>query len=131
MGEVTVELNGPVFTGAAQAQVTAFMHDAVKEVTKVGRGDIGIQFIKVFQHPTGFYESRVRAYMRDPLHGVVDGATVAYAWWLEGVGSRNYPVTRFKGYRSFALVTAELELKAGRIAETQLPPHLARMNGRP
>jgi hypothetical protein len=32
-----------------------------------------------------------------------------YGPWLEGVGSRNFPVTRFRGYHAFRVAAQELK----------------------
>lgn len=42
----------------------------------------------------------------------VSDSGLVYGPWLEGVGSRNYPVTRFKGYSTFRKVRQQIERKA-------------------
>ena len=131
MYTVNVEYSGPIWTGQANDIVEDYLDDAVWEITKVGRGDLGVQFIRVFKEPTGYYESQVEA-VRGAYHTaqshIHDGGVI-YSHWLEGVGSRNFPVTRFKGYWSFKTVAQALQAKAVTIAETVLPPYLARLNG--
>lgn len=131
MYNVTVDTSGPMFDGRADRILDDFTDEAVWAVTKVGRGDLGVKFITHFKEPTGYYESQVAA-VRGPYHSfqshVHDGGVI-YSYWLEGIGSRNYPVTRFKGYHSFRDVTAVLQAKAAPIAESVLPPFLARING--
>lgn len=137
MFDVHVDVHGPLFDGRAQDALHEFMHEAVWEITKEGRGDLGVQFIKVFREPTGHYESRVEAVrpvsigagaVQSRLHDNARG-DVVYNFWLEGIGSRNYPVTRFKGYHSFREVAQELQRKASRIAERVLPRFIQRMGG--
>lgn len=66
-----------------------------------------------FQHPTGVYQSFAHVVDDDPDTLVNDGWGVTnqlpYGPWLEGVGSRNSPVTRFPGYFSLreAYVTTD------------------------
>lgn len=48
-----------------------------------------------FQNPTGLYESTVK-----PEGSVVHDTGLIYNFWLEGIGSRNAPVTRFPGYHN-------------------------------
>lgn len=129
MYQVDVDVHGPLFDGRARHEVNTALDEAVWEVAKVGRGDLGVQFIKVFREPTGYYESHVEAVHVRPGHAIVHDNGVIYGHWLEGDGSRNYPVTRFAGYWSFRLVTLELARKAHRIAEGVLRRHLARMGG--
>jgi hypothetical protein len=129
MYRIDVDLSGPVFNGLAEHQVGEFLEEAVWEIAKEGRGDLGVQFIKVFKEPTGYYESQVEAVRQPGPVVVIHDNMVVYGPWLEGTGSRNYPVTRFRGYHSFRIVANELQGKAVDIAERHLPTFLARMNG--
>lgn len=129
MFHVDVDLSGPAFNGLAEHMVGEFLEEAVWEIAKEGRGDLGVQFIKVFKEPTGYYESQVEAARQPGPVVLIHDNDVIYGPWLEGTGSRNYPVTRFRGYRSFEIVAGELQRKAVPIAERHLPRFLARMNG--
>ncbi len=42
----------------------------------------------------------------------VHDSGIIYGPWLEGVGSRNFPVTRFKGYSMFRKVAQQIDRKA-------------------
>lgn len=128
MYTIHVDQSGPLFNGVADKAVDDFLNEAVWEITKEGRGDLGVQFIKVFQEPTGYYESHVEADHLGPVGWIHDNQVV-YGPWLEGVGSRNYPVTRFKGYWSFKRVAQALQDKAVQIAERTLPKFLEKMGG--
>lgn len=129
---VYVTRSGPIWDGRFEHEVDEFCHEAAWEIAKVGRGDLGVRFIKVFREPTGYFESQVEA-VQGPTHhesAVHDGGVI-YSHWLEGSGSRNFPVTRFKGYWSFRIISQELQGKAVAIAERVLRPYLARMGGGP
>lgn len=131
MYNVTFDTSGPLFNGQAERILDDFTDEAVWAITKVGRGDLGIHFITHFKHPTGYYESRVEA-VKGAVHTFmshIHDNGVVYGPWLNGTGSRNFPVTRFKGYRSWPIVAAALQQKAVPIAESVLPPFLARLNG--
>ncbi len=131
MYTVNIDTSGPIFDGRFQQAVDDFTDEAVWAITKVGRGDLGVRFIKHFKEPTGYYESQVEA-VRGAVHTFrshIHDNQVVYGPWLEGVGSRNFPVTRFRGYFSFRSVAGELQQKAASIAESALPPFLARMRG--
>ena len=130
MYEIRVIQSGPIFNGDFERAVDDFTDEAVWAITKVGRGDLGIHFIKNFKHPAGYYESQVEA-VRGALHTFrshIHDNDVVYGPWLNGTGSRNYPVTRFRGY-PWSVVAAALQQKAVPIAEGVLPPFLARMRG--
>ncbi len=57
-------------------------------------------FDSLFRNQSGYYLSQVHV---DGAAGdmVVTDGGVVYGPWLEGEGSRNSPVTRFKGYRAY------------------------------
>lgn len=71
--------------------------------------DIRRTFHTSFRMPTGYYESHVRVSndMGDPV--VNDGGQIKYGPWLEGVGSRNAPATRFRGYHAFRNAAQRLQ----------------------
>ncbi len=109
---VDVDISGPLFNGRAQSVVTEVLAETVGELAEEGRGMLGIRFIHDFKEPTGYYESRVEAQrVTSELTRIHDNGVV-YGPWLEGTGSRNFPVTRFKGYHAFREVTAELQRRA-------------------
>jgi len=128
--QITVEVthSGPIFDARFQHEVDEFRREAAWEIAKEGRGDLGVRFIKVFREPTGYYESQVEA-VPDGFQATIHDNQVVYGPWLEGVGSRNFPVTRFKGYHSFRIIAQGLQDKAAEIAERILPPYLQRMGG--
>jgi hypothetical protein len=59
---------------------------------------------------------------------IVDG-DVVYGPWLEGVGSRNSPVTRFAGYHTFRKAGQKLNGEAGVIANVVIKPYIGEING--
>lgn len=124
MYQVDVEVSGPLFDGRTQAALQAGMADAVWEVAKVGRGMLGVEYIKTFKHPTGYYESKTEADRVSDELAVIHDNDVIYGPWLEGTGSRNYPVTRFKGYHNWRTVAQLLEKAAKPIAEKVISRHL-------
>lgn len=116
-----VEYHGPLFDGRTEAAISRGITDGIEAIAKEGRGDLGVQFLRVFKEPTGNYESHLRAAVESPTTAVItDQGIDPYNHWLEGTGSRNYPVTRFKGYRSFEIVGERLERKAERIMRRHL-----------
>lgn len=124
MYRVDVDVHGPLFDGRTHAALQAGMSDAVWEIAKVGRGMLGVEYIRTFKNPTGYYESRTQADRVSNELAVIHDNDVVYGPWLEGVGSRNYPVTRFKGYANWRRVTQMLEKAAKPIAEKVIGEHL-------
>lgn len=81
---------------------------------------------RVMRAPTGEYLSRVAVKPEGDGYVVHDGGSVKGPW-LEGVGSRNFPVTRFKGYAAFRR-TKQLMLKRSvQIAERILEREIRRL----
>jgi hypothetical protein len=123
---VNVRLSGPTVEGRAPAELDRMMASAVTELADYTKHEVLMQLDKVLQHPTGYYESHITD---EPLglfqHRIHDDMVV-YGPWLEGVGSRNYPVTRFRGYHSFRIVKNRMAQLSKRIVEA----HLARTIGR-
>lgn len=133
MSAGVVDVHGPIFDGRAEHALHDFMHEVVWEATKEARGDLGVAFVTHFREPTGYYESQLQT-VRPVRHGNtvvarIHDDSVIYGWWLEGIGSRNSPVTSFRGYHSFRNVATALQHKAGQIAERVLRRFIGRMGG--
>lgn len=124
---MSTRITGPVFDGRAAAAVEAYTRSVEDAVAARGKTLVLQRFGQVFQHPTGRYEATIHTdRVADGARVTDDGRTV-YGPWLEGSGSRNYPRTVFRGYRTFRVVRQRLHQEAGAIATAALPPYLARM----
>jgi hypothetical protein len=116
---------GPTVEGRSSAVIEAMTASAVNEVADYTRYEVLTQLDSVLVNPTGFYESQIADQTISPyLHRIHDSGVV-YGPWLEGVGSRNYPVTRFKGYHTFRIVKNRMAQKTKAIIEA----HFARVGG--
>ena len=121
MTEVEFRFSGPMFDGRA---VEAMAHLAAEVPARVAEytEDTWQTFMDAsFRHPTGAYQSHVNIARRDKDFVVNDGwpeSRLEYGPWLEGIGSRNSPVTRFPGY--FALRRAYVKV-SGEIDEVTRP----------
>jgi len=124
--DVDVRAHGPVFDGRAQVAARAFARAASEEVAEVGRDLVLRELGRVLKHPTGYYESQIQIDRAGDGWRVHDGGVV-YGPWLEGEGSRNFPVTRFRGYHAFRRVRQRVDRQAKHIAERVLPKYLRRM----
>ena len=102
MTKALVQLSGPILEGRAPMIVDDWMRSNLDLIgtlaVDVVRGELDV----VLQNPTGYYRSHIQAASRfnaaSTFDVVVDDQGVIYGPWLAGTGSRNYPVTRFKGY---------------------------------
>lgn len=121
-----VDDRGPLFNGVASALVDDYCRDMAAEIAEVAVDQVLQQLGRVLRHPTGYYESRIRAVPETPTRYRIDDDRVIYGPWLEGTGSRNQ-TTRFKGYWTFRLIGQVMETQAPRIAERMLPIYVRGM----
>lgn len=119
MADVTV--SGPFFDGRDHAVLDA-MCDAIADgVADEGRDIVRFNSDTSFKTQTPYYITKLRVQDAGVAARDVDDSGVIYGPWLEGVGSRNYPTTRFRGYAMFRRATQYLnagpaETIANRIA---------------
>lgn len=124
-----VTLKGAVFDSPVwDAAMDHFMTDATMDIADEGVRDVRVNLSQVLKHPTGRYESTIRSREQPFNTAMVDGMALIYAWWLEGLGSRNAPVTRFPGYWTFLRTTPQLQAKVGQLVQPALERFYAEVN---
>lgn len=136
---VQVETSGPVLEGRAPEILEDFLEDATWQVGMHGFAGVHGLLNERIQHPTPYYETQVKqerggeatsGFESDVPPVAVHDRGVIYGWWLEGIGSRNSPVTRFKGYHTFSETAAALNSGVAlAVAEATLQPYLPRLRG--
>lgn len=94
---VSFSLFGSLFDGSAAGIIGHAVDDCQQHMAKVVEEVWHAYMDASFKEQTGFYQSHVNVAQRG-RDLVVNDAGVIYGFWLEGTGSRNFPVTRFKGY---------------------------------
>ena len=114
-----VHTHGPLFDGEASVILDRYILQARQDVADEGITRVHHHLGEVLRHNTGRYESRIHRERRVDSDIITD-TPVVYGPWLEGVGSRNSPKTRFPGYKTFRLVSQGLDTDAGDIAERTL-----------
>jgi hypothetical protein len=125
----TVNFSGPIFDGRAEAAAAAACADIAREVGGEAKSQVDKMLPQVLQYPTGNYQAHIQTEQRGPSTVAVnDGGRIVYGPWLEGVGSRNFPKTRFKGYGTFRWVGQFVERFASEWAEDVLQKYIRRMN---
>lgn len=122
-----VYTSGPLFDGVAAHEMHAAVEAAVDEVGRQAYADVMTKLDESIRHPTPYYEVQINVKKED-LVRIVNDAGVIYGHWLEGTGSRNAPVTRFKGYASFRRTKQELEAKVPELVEHAIAPYVERCN---
>lgn len=123
-----VTTEGPLFDGRAQKAMTEIVADVAKEVGTAGQDMVLAGLGATLVNPTGAYEERITLYANAGQARVHDQMAV-YGAWLEGVGSRNAPVTRFDGYHNFRNATQQLDGFATEIAERVVRQHIHKLGG--
>jgi hypothetical protein len=128
MSIIEVKATGPLFDGRA-VPITLRAERAIEfQIAEHGvnmiRGMLGASYVGP---STGYYQSQIRTDMSFEGTAIVDGMVV-YGPWLEGVGSRNSPVTRFAGYHTFRRAGQKLNEEAGVMANVIIKPFIGELN---
>lgn len=119
---------GPLLDGRAERVVQEYRQDLEKVIARRA-AKVVVSILKSrIRNPTPYYWNQIRAVPVGGHWEVVDG-NVIYGPWLEGVGSRNAPVTRFKGYHAFKLAGQTMDAQAGAIGEQHLRLYIPRIEG--
>jgi hypothetical protein len=124
-----MELSGPLFNGIAASAVRDMVRDVEQALADQGQNMVLGRLIQVIKKPTPYYWTQLEQIHRRGGTEVT-GESVIYHWWLEGVGSRNFPVTRFKGYRSFEITARALDARAESVAEPVVRAYMPKLGGR-
>lgn len=126
---VEIDVSGPLFDERAQVAMDEFVRNLEDDVAEEGVRVVRGLLATVLRHPTGAYERSVTWERRTSFSTVI-GDRLIYSWWLEGVGSRNAPVTRFAGYHTLRRATTVLQGNVQDIAaRSALPRLLAELEG--
>jgi len=121
--DVSTRVDGPMADGRAMRALNSYVDHLERRLADDGLDILRGEMHRVFRNPTGYYESRCK---------VVGGNTitdsrVVYGPWLAGIGSRNYPVTKFKGYDHWIVTRDKLNARKQGIGERLLRRYTGRM----
>lgn len=125
----TVNVSGPLFDGIADHEAEQFTVEANQQIAAQAYADWMAYLNASIKHPTPYYETQINIYEEDPHRRVVNDRGIIYGPWLEGVGSRNSPVTRFPGYHSLRKAVQAVTARIPTLIETVARPHIERMRG--
>lgn len=132
MGDNVIEVRGPLFDGEAEK----LLEEAVKTAQNQIANEALVQFQDLLdehiRHNGGVYTGFVQKVDDGPDKVVNDGwgetNDLPYGLWLEGIGSRNAPVTVFEGYHSLEEAYLETEKFVDEITETVVNAYVDRIN---
>jgi hypothetical protein len=120
---VSTRVDGPLVDGRARRALNAYVDHLERDLADTGRGILLDELDRVLKTQTPYYTTRI---------DVIDGTTiwdnrVVYGPWLAGVGSRNYPATKFKGYDHWPVTRDKLNARKRGIGERLLRRYTGRM----
>ena len=137
---IIVQLSGPVLEGRSPQILDSWMRSNLDLIAVLGQDAVRSELDVVLQNPTGFYRSQITAWVRaatpSPLvrggrsqEIVIHDSFVIYGPWLSGTGSRNFPVTRFRGYNHWRRAAQRIEELARRTTVGTLRQLVKRLGG--
>lgn len=126
MDDVTT--SGPIFDGRAEGIMDRYCQDSERVLADRAVNEIRNRLHDVIRVNTGRYEGSIQTDRQQSDVLVTDGGVI-YGPWLEGIGSRNSPKTRFPGYSTFRIIAGRLDEEAQEQAEQQLPAYLEELRG--
>jgi hypothetical protein len=121
--EISVRTSGPIFDGRIRGVLNAYVDRLEEQLADDGRLILLGELDRVLQTQTPYYTTRIKVEER---HRITD-SRVIYGKWLAGVGSRNYPATKFKGYDHWIVTRDKLNARKVGIGERLLRRYTGRM----
>lgn len=121
--DVSTSSRGPIFDGRAQAAANAYVDRLERQLADDGRTILLEQLDRVLKTQTPYYTTRIKV---EDGNKITD-SRVVYGPWLAGIGSRNYPVTKFKGYDHWTVTRRILNERKRGIGERLLRRYTGRM----
>lgn len=122
----SVDVSGPLFTGAADRELDALVHEAVVELSAIASESVHQTLDRSIRHPTPYYETQVTTEYPDPTTGVTHDRGIVYGPWLEGIDDRN-KTTRFKGYHAFQTAREKVQRETPRVLSHVAHKFIARI----
>ncbi|CAL9351800.1 hypothetical protein SUDANB1_00475 [Streptomyces sp. enrichment culture] len=126
---VDITFEGPLFDGRAARAMDEACDDARQDISSYAEERVLVGTSGSFKTRTPYYETRIETTNVSSEVDLVHDNGVIYGPWLEGVGSRNYPATRFKGYGHWRLAKQAVVRRSPDIADAAVRRHLPEMGG--
>jgi hypothetical protein len=126
---IEVTFRGPLFDGRAERAAQDACDEARDKIAEFAQDRVLAGTAANFKTRTPYYETRVTTTRVSSEVSLVWDQGVVYGPWLEGVGSRNFPVTRFRGYRFWRAAKHAVATRGPEMAEQAVRRHLSEMGG--
>jgi hypothetical protein len=114
--DITMRRQGAALDGRANMLMRRYLRDVEDAVAEYALDLVMFYLQASLKTQTPYYRTRIHIDRTGGDPRVTDGGVI-YGPWLEGVGSRNYPTTRFRGYATFRRVAGVVDRDAEDIAD--------------
>ncbi|KUF18463.1 hypothetical protein [Streptomyces silvensis] len=129
MSGIEITFRGPLFDGRAARAMQDACDDAREDLAAFAEERVLMGTSANFKTRTPYYETRITTTRVTSEVSLVHDQGVIYGPWLEGVGSRNAPVTRFAGYRHWRAAKQAVVARGPQVAEAAVRRRLPEMGG--
>lgn len=127
MTEYEITVSGPFFDQRWNVAMDRLITDSEDVVADQAFADWHTNLNRSIRHPTPYYETQIRRHREDNA-AVADDRGVIYGPWLEGVGSRNSPKTRFPGYFSLRRAVQSTEARVQELVKHVIEKFVIEIN---
>lgn len=129
---VTVTTTGPLFDNRADELLAEMCVEIQTTVGDQAFVEFETNLELNIKHSGPIYQSFVQVTDLDGARVVNDGYgqtnDLQYGLWLEGIGSRNYPVTKFRGYHALRDAFESTATQAEELAAPIIEEYVDRIN---
>lgn len=131
MADTSVRVSGPFFDRVLRFKAMRRLRERILgALSQFAFDHVNATLAQSIRNPTPIYQTHIKIDDRqDDRWGVTDQGLVVYNHWLEGTGSRNFPVTRFRGYHAFSKALAATQARAKTIALKEVGQFVRTMGG--
>jgi hypothetical protein len=124
-----ITFTGPLFDGRAERAIDRACDDARDDIAAFAEERVLMGTSATFKTRTPYYETMVTTTRVSGEVSLVHDQGVVYGPWLEGVGSRNAPVTRFGGYHHWRKAKEAVTARGPQIADIAIQRRIPEMGG--
>lgn len=121
--DVSTSSRGPLFDGRALRAANDYVNRLEHQLAEDGRTILLMQLDRVLKTQTPYYTTRIEVTGGNKIWD----NRVVYGPWLAGIGSRNFPVTKFRGYDHWTVTRHILNERKRGIGERLLRRYTGRM----
>lgn len=126
---IDVDFQGPLFDGRAERAMADACDEARDNISDFAEERVLMGTSANFKTRTPYYETRVTTERVSSEVSLIWDQGVIYGPWLEGVGSRNSPVTRFGGYHFWRAAKQAVVVRGPQMAQIAVDRHMPEMGG--